>query len=151
MATPAAMVHMGQDTASIQVRTVRVFEDGFNVALQYGKARVVVQSAIRSNAMIEHIELAAHLALCLGVPASAFVDAVQNFTGVQGRMRLLSLPYRPHILYDAYNANFMSFCSALQSLSAYEGPHYLVCGAMLGLGEHSDLPSPAIIGVHSND
>ncbi len=83
---------------------------------------------------------AAAVGLCLEIPLDDIQAALQSFTPVPGRLNVLELPGKIHLIDDTYNANPASVKAAINTLSniSGDGRSIAVLGDMLELGEAAD-------------
>jgi UDP-N-acetylmuramoyl-tripeptide--D-alanyl-D-alanine ligase len=80
--------------------------------------------------------IAVALAMCLGVDASFFPEALKSFTPLEGRLRLERLK-GVLLIDDTYNANPRSVENAIKVLSLQPEPRVAVLADMAELGEYS--------------
>jgi UDP-N-acetylmuramoyl-tripeptide--D-alanyl-D-alanine ligase len=77
---------------------------------------------------------AVSLALLAGVELAAAVTALEGFSGVKGRLQILSGPAHSHIIDDSYNANPESLEAGIKVLCSLPGAPWLALGDMAELG-----------------
>ena len=76
---------------------------------------------------------------CLKIPLDDIQAAIQSFTPVNGRLNVLTLPGKVHLIDDTYNANPASVKAAISTLKGISGGRrsIAVLGDMLELGKAS--------------
>ncbi len=80
---------------------------------------------------------AVSLALLAGLDLATAVAGLEGFSGVRGRLQLLTGPARSRLIDDSYNANPDSLEAGIRVLCALDGSAWLALGDMAELGDEA--------------
>ncbi|MGZ6953029.1 MAG: UDP-N-acetylmuramoyl-tripeptide--D-alanyl-D-alanine ligase [Acidimicrobiia bacterium] len=137
---PVITVGTGAES-DVQVRGVTLDADlraRFELASPWGTGVVVL--GVRGEHQVVNAAQAATVALHLGVPFAAVVDALATAEGSAWRMQVVDAPGGFRIINDAYNASPVATLAALRALAAHPTPgrRIAVLGEMRELGALSE-------------
>jgi len=109
------------------------------LSIAYGGAQVEVTLQVPGTHNQANALAAAAGAIALGVPLATIRDALADFNGVAGRLRMYTGHNSATIIDDTYNANPDSVKAAIRVLATRSAPRLLVLGDMGELG--ADAPA----------
>ncbi|MFL0810583.1 MAG: UDP-N-acetylmuramoyl-tripeptide--D-alanyl-D-alanine ligase [Agarilytica sp.] len=104
--------------------------------MQSGSTGVGVHLNVPGEHNVDNALAVAAVSVALDVPLEKVKFGLEAFSGVSGRMQILSGLNNSTVVNDTYNANPGSLKAAIDYLSHFEGST-LVCGDMAELGEQS--------------
>ncbi len=138
-AAPVITVGLSPD-ADIRVSAIEVDADlrpQFRLETPWGSGRVAL--TVRGAHQAINAAQAATVALHLGVPMPAMIDALREATSTGWRMQLSVTGNGVQVINDAYNASPVSTLAAIEALAALTVPgrRIAVLGEMRELGECS--------------
>lgn len=115
-------------------QTVR---EGILVELSYQGETQVCKLAVMGEHNARNAVAAVALALLAGVEFNQAVNNLSGFTGVKGRLQLMSGPSHSCLINDSYNANPGSLVAGIKVLCALDGAAWLALGDMGELGDEA--------------
>ncbi len=139
-AAPVVTVGLTPD-ADVRVSAIEVDADlrpQFRLETPWGSGRVALKVLGAHQAI--NAAQAATVALHLGVPMPAMIDALRDATSTGWRMQLSVTGSGVHVINDAYNASPVATLAAIAALTALTVPgrRIAVLGEMRELGECSE-------------
>ena len=116
--------------------------EALRVEFSYEGETQACELAVIGEHNVRNALAAVSLALLAGVGLSAAVSNLAGFSGVKGRLQIMSGPSRSRIVNDSYNANPESMLAAIETLEDLPlnggGRKFIVLGQMAELGRHAE-------------
>lgn len=123
-------------SADFSGRIISIDENGMRGEI-YGKGvRISFRSNLKGRHIFQNILAASSAAMCLGINPANIPERIEKLSLPGGRGEILKIRGIT-IINDSYNANPVSFQSALEVLSNFKGRKILVIGDMHELGERA--------------
>jgi len=110
--------------------------EGTTFNLLYQKKKYKVFFKVPGIHLINNVLLAIKTCLIYGMEMDEIIDALNDFTMLDGRMKI-STYNNITIINDAYNASFESIKGSIDLLNTKKTPKLVILGDVLELGEHS--------------
>jgi UDP-N-acetylmuramoyl-tripeptide--D-alanyl-D-alanine ligase len=104
------------------------------IEIKYHGERHACRLAVIGEHNVRNALAAVALALLAGVDLAAAVAGLEGFSGVKGRLQILSGPAHSRIIDDSYNANPDSLEAGIKVLCSLPGSPWLALGDMAELG-----------------
>ncbi len=99
--------------------------------------RVSVKLKVPGRHQVQNALAAASMCYAAGLSLQSIAQGLASFTGVKGRLNILTGFHEAKIIDDTYNANLESIRAGLQYLASCSGKKILVIGDLAELGEFS--------------
>jgi len=128
-----------QHQADVYAQDVRLDIHGrgqFSLVLPNGRADIELQVPGLHN--VRNALAAAACCYAVGINIKDIQQGLNHFSGVKGRMTVLTGKNNATIIDDTYNANLRSVLSALEVLASRPGKKIFVFGGMAELGDWAD-------------
>jgi UDP-N-acetylmuramoyl-tripeptide--D-alanyl-D-alanine ligase len=117
-------------------RIISIDESGMRGEI-YGKGmKISFKTALKGRHFLQNILAASSAAIYLGINPSDMKERIERLNAPEGRWEVLKIKDIT-LINDSYNANPVSFQSAIENLQIFKGRKILVIGDMLELGEKS--------------
>ena len=109
-------------------------EESLTVEISYNGDQQACRLAIIGEHNVRNALATVSLALLVGIDLATAVTGLEGFSGVKGRLQILSGPARSRIIDDSYNANPDSLEAGIKVLCSLQGSPWLALGDMAELG-----------------
>jgi UDP-N-acetylmuramoyl-tripeptide--D-alanyl-D-alanine ligase len=109
-------------------------EESLTVEISYNGDQQACRLAIIGEHNVRNALATVSLALLAGIDLATAVTGLEGFSGVKGRLQILSGPARSRIIDDSYNANPDSLEAGIKVLCSLQGSPWLALGDMAELG-----------------
>ncbi|MCG6891934.1 MAG: UDP-N-acetylmuramoyl-tripeptide--D-alanyl-D-alanine ligase [Gammaproteobacteria bacterium] len=104
------------------------------IEISYRGEQQACRLAVIGEHNVRNALAAVSLALLAGIDLAAAVAGLEGFSGVKGRLQILSGPAHSRIIDDSYNANPDSLEAGIKVLCSLPGSPWLALGDMAELG-----------------
>jgi len=123
--------------AEIKAQNIQIKDAGytFDLCFQHDSFPISLQVPARHN--VSNALAAAAAALQLGVSLRTIAEGLGRFSGVVGRLQIVTGFKQSSIINDSYNANPGSVRAAIDTLMDFSGQHILILGDIGELGDES--------------
>jgi UDP-N-acetylmuramoyl-tripeptide--D-alanyl-D-alanine ligase len=112
-------------------------DDQLQIEVSYAGATCGGRLAVLGEHNARNALAAVSLALLAGLDLATAVAGLAEFSGVKGRLQILSGPAQSRILDDSYNANPDSLEAGIKVLCGLQGTPWLALGDMAELGDEA--------------
>ena len=107
------------------------------IEISYDGDRKACRLAVIGEHNVRNALAAVSLGLLAGIDLAAAVNGLEGFSGVKGRLQILTGPAHSRIIDDSYNANPDSLEAGIKVLCSLPGSPWLALGDMAELGEQA--------------
>ncbi|OOV88429.1 UDP-N-acetylmuramoyl-tripeptide--D-alanyl-D-alanine ligase [Oceanospirillum linum] len=123
--------------AEVKAQNIQIKNSGyaFDLCFHNESFPVLLQVPARHN--VSNALAAASAALQLGVSLQTIAEGLERFSGVVGRLQIVTGFKQSSIINDSYNANPGSVRAAIDTLMDFSGQHILILGDVGELGDGS--------------
>ena len=109
-------------------------DESISIEISYDGDQQACKLAVIGEHNVRNALAAVSLALLADIDLAASVAGLEGFSGVDGRLKILSGPARSRIIDDSYNANPDSLEAGIKVLCSLQGSPWLALGDMAELG-----------------
>lgn len=123
------------DNAADVSASWETLEDGVRIEFAFAEKTRACELRVLGEHNVRNALAAVSLAVLAGIDFILAVDSLGGFSGVDGRLQILSGPARSRLIDDSYNANPGSLEAGVKVVCAMPGEAWLALGDMGELGE----------------
>lgn len=128
-------VNWKNGTIEIDILEQTIF--GSKLKIKNGIEEAIITFPNPGLFVLDDIALALHIGEILEVPFSNMLEALKEYTGIEGRFTIETIANESILINDCYNSSYESLIMDLNLLKQQEGKKVLILGDILELGKNS--------------